>query len=127
MYKSFKDMPIWRTAMDIAEKIFILTKNLPKNEDYSLTAQIRRSSLSISSNIAEGFGRKHSSDKNKFYYYARGSVYETLSHLEYGIRVGYFNSPEISALDKSLQILARDLNMLISKIQANQSPAKPQP
>ena len=118
MYISFKDMPVWKTAMDLAERVFFLTKDLPKQEDYSLTAQLRRSSISISANIAEGFGRKHSSDKVKFYHYSRGSLYETLNYLEYGVRVGYFDPNKISELNKTLQILAKDLNKLICRIQA---------
>ncbi|OQX51790.1 MAG: hypothetical protein B5M53_10305 [Candidatus Cloacimonas sp. 4484_209] len=55
MYKSFKDMPIWQEAMNIAEEIFKITDNLPKKEDYGFTSQIRRAALSISANIAEAF------------------------------------------------------------------------
>ncbi len=59
MYKSFKDMPIWQEAMEIAEKVFYITDNLPKKEDYGFTSQIRRSALSISANISEAYGRNH--------------------------------------------------------------------
>ncbi len=54
MHKSFKEMPVWQLVMEVSEKIFYLTKDLPRNEDYGLTSQIRRSALSISANIAEG-------------------------------------------------------------------------
>lgn len=91
MYKSFKDMPIWKEAMRIAEEIFKLTENLPKKEDYGFTSQIRRSALSISVNIAEAFGRHHKADKMNFYYIARSSITETQIHQEYGKRVKYIN------------------------------------
>jgi len=81
MYKSFKDMPIWLEAMEIAEKVFKLTDKLPRKEDYGFTSQIRRAGLSISANIAEAYGRNHTADKINFYYFARGSVTETQSHL----------------------------------------------
>ena len=79
MYKSFKEMPIWQQAMETAEEIFRLAEKLPKKEDYGLTSQLRRAALSISANIAEAYGREHKLDKINFYYFARGSVTETLS------------------------------------------------
>lgn len=113
MYRSFKEMPIWREAMQIAEQIFWLSENLPKKEDYGFTSQIRRSALSISANIAEAFGRNHRLDKIKFYYYARGSVTETQSHLEYGQRVGYLAPDPVAKLDVRLGRLYNDLNKII--------------
>ena len=86
-YESFKNMPVWQTAMDIAVKTFRLTEKLPRKEDYGLTSQIRRSALSISGNIAEAFGRKHTKNKVNFYYFARGSITETQSHVEYARKV----------------------------------------
>lgn len=52
MYKDFTEMPVWKTAMDFAVDVFQLTEDLPRNEDYGLTSQLRRASLSISNNIA---------------------------------------------------------------------------
>lgn len=82
MYKTFKAMPIWHKAMEIAETVHEHTENLPRREDFGLTSQIRRSALSISANIAEAFGRNHTMDKINFYYVARGSLTETQSHLK---------------------------------------------
>jgi len=113
MYKSFKDMPIWKEAMQLAEDIFKLTEKLPKKEDYGLTSQLRRAALSISANIAEAYGRNHSSDKINFYYFARGSVVETQSHLEYAKRVGYFTENLCAKLDKVLSRLYNDLNKIV--------------
>jgi four helix bundle protein len=73
MYNTFEDMTVWKKGIDLADKIFRLTEDLPKKEDYGLSSQIRRSALSVSGNIAEGFGRKHTKDKLNFYYDARGS------------------------------------------------------
>jgi four helix bundle protein len=116
MFKSFKEMPIWQTAMQIAQEIFDLTDNLPKKEDYGFTSQIRRSALSISSNIAEAYGRNHILDKKNFYYFSRGSIAETQSHLEYGKRVGYIKGDKSKYLDKQLTGLYRDINKLIMSL-----------
>lgn len=116
MYKSFKDMPIWQEAIDVAECAFRLTENLPRKEDYGLASQLRRSALSISANIAEAYGRNHTLDKIKFYYFARGSISETQSHLEYGSRVGYFDKSNIEQLDQPLVNLYNDLNKVIATL-----------
>ncbi len=113
MYKSFKEMPVWQKAMDIAENIFHLTEALPKKEDYGLTSQIRRSALSIAANIAEAYGRHHIPDKINFYYYSRGSITETQSHLEYGKRVGYIKEADMKKLDEYLTKSYKDLNKII--------------
>jgi len=113
MYKSFKDMVIWREAMNISEKIFRITDNLPRKEDYGFTSQIRRAALSISANIAEAYGRDHTADKINFYYFARGSITETQSHLEYGKRVGYIDNNNANDLDKVLGKLYNNINRVI--------------
>lgn len=116
MYKSFKEMPIWLKAMEAAEIIHGLTEKLPRKEDYGFTSQIRRATLSISANIAEAFGRRHTLDKINFYYMARGSLTETQSHLEYGKRVGYIDSDNVNKLDKALNVLYNDINKVILAI-----------
>ncbi len=80
--------------MELAQRVFLLTENLPKKEDYGLTSQVRRSALSVSGNLAEGFGRQHIKEKLNFYYASRGSLAETKSHIIYGQNVGYFNRDE---------------------------------
>ena len=106
-------MPVWQEAMSVAEEVFRITEGLPKKEDYGLTSQLRRGALSISANIAEAYGRKHSLDKIKFYYFARASSTETQNHLEYGMRVGYFNREQIEDIDKRLNQIYNDINKII--------------
>lgn len=105
--------------MGVAEDIFKLSENYPRKEDYGLTSQLRRSALSISANIAEAFGRDHTLDKVKFYYYARGSVTETQNHLEYAKRVGYSVDSKINLLDKRLDKVYNDLNKIIINLKSD--------
>ena len=116
MYKSFKEMPIWKTSMDLAVEIFEASESFPRKEDYGLTCQIRRSALSISANIAEAFGRFHNKDKINFYYYARGSVTETQSHLVYCERVKYLDSGVVKSLDEKLEEINKSINKIIKTI-----------
>ena len=116
VYKSFEEMPVWQKAMDLAVRLYALTDNLPKKEDYGLTSQIRRSALSVPGNIAEGFGRKHTKDKLNFYYDSRGSLSETKNHLIYGRRVGYFDELNYDELTLLINDTWKELNSLISSL-----------
>jgi four helix bundle protein len=81
MIKNFYDLEAWQKAHELALEIYKILKNLPKEERYGITDQLRRSSASVGANIAEGFGRFHYNDKKKFYYQARGSVTEIQNFL----------------------------------------------
>ena len=109
-------MSAWQLAMAIAEEIHGVTAHLPRNEDYGFTSQIRRSVLSISANIAEGYGRQHTLDKINFYFNARGSLTETQSHLEYAARVGYVNPDITNRLDDQLSSLYYEINKIIGSL-----------
>ncbi|MEW6671016.1 MAG: four helix bundle protein [Thermodesulfobacteriota bacterium] len=113
MYKSFEEMPVWKSSMDLAVRIFDLSEKLPKTEDFGLTSQIRRSALSVSANIAESFGREHTLDKLNFYYHARGSLSETKSHLIYGNRIKYFSDDKLNELNDQIHSIWKDINRVI--------------
>ncbi len=116
MINSFREMPIWQDSMKIAIQIFELSEKFPKKEDYSLTSQIRRSALSISANIAEAFGRNHTKDKINFYYYARGSVSETQSHLIYSQEIGYISETTADQIITKLELICKSLNKIIKTL-----------
>lgn len=116
MYRSFEEIPVWKKALDLAQQIFALTEGLPKKEDYGLTSQIRRSALSASGNLAEGFGRHHTKDKMNFYYASRGSLTETKSHLIYAQRVGYLKRDDHRLALKLIDDIWKELNALIHSL-----------
>jgi four helix bundle protein len=116
MYHDFQEMPVWKLAMDLAFNIFKLTDNLPRKEDYGLTSQIRRSALSVSDNIAEGFGRAGNKDKQKFYIYSRSSVMETRNQLIYGNKVDYFETDISNLYIKQTQDIVFELNKIIKSL-----------
>jgi len=116
MYKSFRDMPVWQKAFKLSEKVFRLTLSLPKCEDYGLTSQIRRSANSVSANIAEGFGRRTNKDKINFYIIARGSAFETQSHLLYGSKIKYFESKAVDVLFSECDSLIYELNKIMQSL-----------
>jgi four helix bundle protein len=109
-YNDFTEMPLWQLSLEVAEVVFRISNELPKKEDYGLTSQIRRASVSISANIAEAFGRTTSPDKNKFYDYARGSAFETKSLLLYGNKVNYFTKESVQELTEKINLIIHNLN-----------------
>lgn len=115
-------MPVWQKAHDLSIRVFNITINLPRSEDYGLTSQIRRSANSVSSNIAEGFGRNTIKDKSKFYIISRGSATETQNHLIYGTKVGYFEIIVSKVLIAEYDNLIFELNKILKTL----STIKPQ-
>jgi len=106
---SFRETPMWQSAMTVAEKVFAATDKLPPKEDYGFTSQIRRSALRISGDIAEASGRNRVLDKAQYHYIARGAVTETQNHLEYGRRVGYLDAGKVEQISRLLSNLYEDL------------------
>ncbi len=94
--KTFTDLIAWQKAHQFALAIHKVSKEFPRDELYGLTSQIRRASLSVSSNIAEGFSRRTSKDKTQFYYIALGSLTETQNQILFARDVGYL--PETAFL-----------------------------
>jgi four helix bundle protein len=86
-----KDLLTWQEAMDLALEVYEITCSFPKNETYGLTSQIRRSVVSIPSNIAEGAGRGSQKEFNKFLLIARGSLSELETQLILAHKLNYID------------------------------------
>ena len=93
-YQSFEELVVWQKARLLKNEIFQLVKTFPSEEKHKLTDQIIRSSRSISSQIAEGHGRRTNPDRLRFCVISRGSLSETLNHLIDAFDCNYI-SPEI--------------------------------
>jgi four helix bundle protein len=94
MPTDFKQLDIWRVAMELAKVIHLLTRSFPKEEIYGMTSQIRRSSSSVAVNIAEGSGRGSPREFIQFLNIAQGSLRETETHLLLAIELGYLPRPK---------------------------------
>ncbi|MDD3647780.1 MAG: four helix bundle protein [Candidatus Dojkabacteria bacterium] len=95
---SFENLEVWQLAVELNNKVFELTKEFPKTEEYSLTSQIRRSALSVSLNIAEGKGRYHKKEFVQFLYLSRGSLYEVITCIRIAQQREYINKIEDSSI-----------------------------
>jgi four helix bundle protein len=82
-----EDLKIWNKAMEVAEEVYLLTANFPKEEKFGLISQLRRSAVSIPSNIAEGAGRNTNGEFKNFLGIANGSSYELYTQLLLSIKL----------------------------------------
>jgi four helix bundle protein len=79
--RSFEDLDVWKVGRDLRKHLYRVADRLPEKERYNLAAQIRSAAVSLTANVAEGFGRFHFKENTRFCRMARGSAYELLDHL----------------------------------------------
>lgn len=97
--KDFKDLHAWQKSHELTIRIYTLTNNFPRSEQFGLTNQIRRATVSVSSNIAEGFGHRTVADRVHFYDMARASLHEVQAQLLIAKDVGYLTTADYEALE----------------------------
>lgn len=90
--RDYRDLIVWKEAMDIAEAVYLLTRTFPREELFGMTSQMRRSAASIPANIAEGFGRAQRRTFIQFLRIAQGSLKELETHTALCLRVGLLTS-----------------------------------
>ncbi len=105
--KSFEDLPVWQDARKFTNKIYNLTNKFPKEELYGLTSQIRRATVSIMSNIAEGFDRRSDKELSNFISVARGSSSEVENDLYIVLDLKYINQSEFNQLYQEAKKIAK--------------------
>ena len=113
MAENFEQLEIWQIARDLAVEVYRVTHRFPKTEVYSLCDQIKRSVTSVSANIAEGTGRYFYKDKRVFMYNARGSLYETRSHLLVAEKLFSINRQSLEPIYQQITTLSVKLNNFI--------------
>jgi len=109
----FKDLEVWRVSMDLVVKVYEITREFPKNEQFGLVAQLQRSAVSIPSNIAEGTGRGTRKDFAHFLDQARGSLFEVITQLEICRSLNFGDLDKINAIQMEYEILGMRINALI--------------
>ena len=107
MIRDYRDLLIWQGAMKLAKAIYSATATFPVAEMYGLTSQIRRSAISVPSNIAEGHGRENEGDFRRFLAIARGSLAELQTQLILSGDLGFIENEAVAPLLKSTEELAR--------------------
>jgi four helix bundle protein len=114
--KDYKDLKVWQKGIEIADKVYSVTDDFPKSELYGLIAQMRKASVSISSNIAEGFVRHHGKEYKQFLYISLGSCAELDTQLIIANKRNYLTKEKLEELSEDINHESRMLASLIGKI-----------
>jgi len=115
--QSYEDLRVWQGGIQLAEAVYDLTDSFPDSERFGLTSQLRRASVSIASNIAEGWGRGSRQDYVRFLRIARGSLYEVRTQVVIAHRVGFASGADAKRFREQTEILRRQLQGLITSLQ----------
>ena len=107
--KSFTDLLVWQEGHKLAVLVYQITRKFPREEMYSLSDQMRRATVSVTSNIAEGFGRQGYKEKIQFYYISHGSLTELKNQLLIAKDVGYLKNEDF----EEIMILANHTHALL--------------
>lgn len=114
----FEDLQIWRLSLKITKAIYDLTSQGKFSRDFSLRDQIRRATISISSNIVEGFEKSNNNELIRFLNIAKGSIGEVRNQLYIALAIGYISKLKFEALNKQLVDLASQTGKFISYLKA---------
>lgn len=111
----YRELDIWKKGIEIADAVYKVTESFPKEERFGLAVQMRRSAVSVPSNIAEGFARQHNKEYKQFLYIALGSCAELETQIIVGCNCGYLGK---KIGDELLEYLDHESRMLMNMIKA---------
>ena len=117
MLRNYKDLKVWQKSYQLCLAIYDTTKYFPKEERYSLTSQIRRSVVSIPSNIAEGYGKKTIPDYVRSLYIAYGSICEVETQILLSKDLGYLKNEASKTVQNKINEIERMLMALIKSLE----------
>lgn len=119
----FEELEIWKSAIKYGISVYEVTKNLPKEEVFGLSSQLKRASLSISSNIAEGSGGSSVKDFCKFLDISIKSTLETVSQLKFAQETGYLRGQKTEVLHDEAEVLIKRIRAFKSYLKKPHPPA----
>jgi four helix bundle protein len=120
--RSYRDLKVWQLGIELVESVYLLTASFPESERFGLIAQLRRSMVSVPSNIAEGHARDSTRDFLRFISIALGSLAEAETQLIISNRLNYLNGDEVQRFLGQMDELGRMLRGLQSTL-ANRLPS----
>ena len=115
--ESFRDLEIWQRSIRLVKKIYTATKGFPRDELYGLISQMRRSAVSIPSNMAEGFARRRGREYRQFLYVALGSFAELSTQVTISRMLDYLNEIATNEIQDEIEQLSKMTHSLISKLE----------
>lgn len=119
--RTYRDLVAWQLGMELVERVYRTTGSFPEAEKFGLTSQMRRSSVSVPANIAEGFGRGRKAEFRRFLEIGRGSLFELQTHAELARRLGLIKGQSLKELRELMQRLDAVLAGLMGSVRARES------
>ena len=107
MKHNFKHLNIWKLSIELADEIYVVTESFPKNEEFGLKSQIRRCTVSVASNIAEGSSRSSNKDFERFLQITLGSAYEIETQLLIAYDLKFIDNEELEILSQNLESIIK--------------------
>lgn len=117
--QNYRDLAVWTKAMAAAKTVYAVAEQMPKKEEYRLTAQMIRAAISVPANIAEGRTRATRKDFAHFIYIARGSTAELETLLMLAVDVALLSKEKVEPALAQVEEVGRMLNALHAKLKAN--------
>ena len=116
--KSYKDLDVWKQSIGLVKEVYFLTKSFPKDELYGIVSQVRRSAVSIPSNIAEGKMRQHKNEYIQFLYISLASCAELETQLIISKELGHLDSKNSEKVFDKIDHISRMLRNLIKGLRS---------
>ena len=114
--ETHKDLRVWQQSIGMVTSIYLMTQSFPKEEIFGLASQLRRASVSVPSNIAEGYARGSNKEKLHFLRISSGSISEVETQLMLSLNLGYIDQKKFDELSETITSVWKQLNSLISSI-----------
>jgi four helix bundle protein len=114
--KGYKDLEVWKKAVDLAVEVYEITRRFPDSEKFGLSIQMRRAAVSVPSNIAEGHARGTSKEFQRFLNIALGSLFELETQALLSARLGFLKKERYGSLNEEMQRIGRMLRGLARKL-----------
>lgn len=116
--KSYRDLIVWQKSVKMVTLIYALLKIFPDDEKFGLISQIKRSAVSVPSNIAEGYGRNYTKDYSRFLQISRGSLYEMQTQFEIALNLKFIKKEDLEEIMNLSIEVEKMLNSLIKKLKS---------
>jgi len=114
--RNYKDLNIWKRSIELVKNIYEISNSFPKEELYVLTSQLRRTAISIPSNIAEGFSRFHNKEYRQFLYIALGSCAELETQIIIANYLKYLDDDRFNDIINESEVICKMISNLIKKV-----------
>jgi four helix bundle protein len=119
--KTFRELIVWQKSMNFVTEVYKASKQFPKDENFGLISQIRRSAVSIPSNISEGYGREGLNDYLRFLNIAMASLFELQTQIEIAFNLEYINKEIFGSLYELSREIERMLSSFIRSLKSKRN------